>query len=113
MKLGPRPTGRPWTPAEDEQLLALLARAGSLVANAAHFEKPRPNRGRGTAAGEAARIEPTLRRKSYPTREMAAVEKEPLAPIVIRTTPATTQRSPLVRLCSEASRMAASAENES
>jgi hypothetical protein len=25
MKLGPRPTGRPWTPAEDEQLLALLA----------------------------------------------------------------------------------------
>ena len=25
MKLGPRPTGRPWTPdAEDEQLLALL-----------------------------------------------------------------------------------------
>ena len=25
MKLGPRPTGPPWTPAEDEQLLALLA----------------------------------------------------------------------------------------
>ena len=25
MKLGPRATGRPWTPAEDEQLLALLA----------------------------------------------------------------------------------------
>ena len=25
MKLDPRPTGRPWTPAEDEQLLALLA----------------------------------------------------------------------------------------
>jgi len=24
MKLGPRPTGRPWMPAEDEQLLALL-----------------------------------------------------------------------------------------
>jgi hypothetical protein len=24
MKLGPRPTGRPWTPAEDEQLLALF-----------------------------------------------------------------------------------------
>jgi hypothetical protein len=24
MKLGPRPTGPPWTPAEDEQLLALL-----------------------------------------------------------------------------------------
>ena len=24
MKLGPRPTGRPWTPAEDEQLLPLL-----------------------------------------------------------------------------------------
>jgi len=24
MKLGPRPTGRPWTPAEDEQFLALL-----------------------------------------------------------------------------------------
>jgi hypothetical protein len=34
MKLGPRPTGRPWTPAEDEQLLALLAWAGSLIANA-------------------------------------------------------------------------------
>jgi hypothetical protein len=25
MKLGPRPTGRPWTPADDAQLLALLA----------------------------------------------------------------------------------------
>jgi hypothetical protein len=24
MKLGPRPNGRPWTPAEDAQLLALL-----------------------------------------------------------------------------------------
>jgi hypothetical protein len=24
MKLGPRPAGRPWTPAEDAQLLALL-----------------------------------------------------------------------------------------
>jgi hypothetical protein len=24
MKLGPRPTGRPWTPADDAQLLALL-----------------------------------------------------------------------------------------
>jgi hypothetical protein len=24
MKLGPRPTGPPWTPAEDEQLLTLL-----------------------------------------------------------------------------------------
>jgi hypothetical protein len=24
MKLGPRPNGRPWTPQEDEQLLALL-----------------------------------------------------------------------------------------
>jgi hypothetical protein len=24
MKRGPRPTGRPWTPAEDEQLLALF-----------------------------------------------------------------------------------------
>ena len=24
MTLGPRPTGRPWTPAEDEQLLALF-----------------------------------------------------------------------------------------
>jgi hypothetical protein len=24
MKLGPRPKGRPWTPAEDAQLLALL-----------------------------------------------------------------------------------------
>jgi hypothetical protein len=25
MKLGPRPLGRPWTPADDEQLLALIA----------------------------------------------------------------------------------------
>jgi hypothetical protein len=25
MKLGPRPASRPWTPAEDAQLLALLA----------------------------------------------------------------------------------------
>jgi hypothetical protein len=25
MKLGPHPKGRPWTPAEDAQLLALLA----------------------------------------------------------------------------------------
>jgi hypothetical protein len=25
MKHGPRPAGRPWTPAEDAQLLALLA----------------------------------------------------------------------------------------
>jgi len=25
MKLGPRPAGRPWTPAEDAQLLALFA----------------------------------------------------------------------------------------
>jgi hypothetical protein len=25
MKRGPRPTGRPWTPADDAQLLALLA----------------------------------------------------------------------------------------
>jgi hypothetical protein len=25
MKLGPRPTGRPWTPADDAQLLTLLA----------------------------------------------------------------------------------------
>ena len=25
MKLGPRPAGQPWTPAEDAQLLALLA----------------------------------------------------------------------------------------
>ncbi len=24
MKLGPRPTGRPWTPADDAQLLGLL-----------------------------------------------------------------------------------------
>ena len=81
----------------------------SRIANRERNAKPRPNRGRGKAAGEAARIEPTLRRKSYPIREMAAVEKEPLASIVIRTTPATTQRSPLVRLCSEAFRMAASA----
>src|SRR6266566_1946100 len=35
MKLGPRPAGRPWTPAEDAQLLALFA-----LENRQTFDRP-------------------------------------------------------------------------